>query len=241
MVSMSRGETPSGLLGLAFGLGLGRDRFGLGGERGLLFGLQRRLQLSEVLRLLDDLRLIGGFDRLTIPVDNDGEGRHEVDRQAQPGRMNTEGLDRFAVDLALVGGEARLALERFRQHGRRDRAVELARFPGLGREDERYPGDLLGDPAQLLIEFRTLRLGRAPDLVGLFDRAGGGQHRQPFGEQVVAAVAIGDLLDIAGTPQFVDVFQEKYSHGVKPFLSQDRRPSTCARDAGGRRVQRPTD
>ena len=116
---MSRGGNSSGptraRLGFGFGFGFGLRRrpfgLGLGGPPppppagGFLFGLQRGLQLAEVFRLFDHLGLVGIFSRFAYAMDDDGESRHEVDRQAQPRRMDAEGLDRFAVDLAPVGGE----------------------------------------------------------------------------------------------------------------------------------------
>src|SRR5208282_2247917 len=76
------------------------------------------------------------------------------------------------------------------------------------------------DPVELGGQLLALRRLRLRDLGALFlgffpslQGRGGRRQRQPRGKKIVAAEAVGDVLDVPGTAQFVDVGAQDDLHG----------------------------
>ena len=125
----------------------------------------------------------------------------------------------FQRDLAPVDGVA-LLLELVRDVARGDRAEEVVVLAHLALEDQldglQLLGELFGDDLLL----GQLADGRALHLLddGLVRR--GRLDGELAGQQVVAAVAVGDLDHIAAVAELVDVFLENDFHCISPrFLS----------------------
>ncbi len=125
----------------------------------------------------------------------------------------------FQRDLAPVDGVALLP-ELVRDVARCDRAEEVVVLAHLALEDQldglqllrEVLGDdlLLGQPAD----------GRALHLLDDGLVGGGRLYGELAGQQVVAAVAVGDLNHIAAVAELVDVFLEYDFHCISPgFLS----------------------
>jgi hypothetical protein len=67
---------------------------------------------------------------------------------------------------------------------------------------------LIWSARPLSSEFCSVRrISACADPLRLFERAGGGKHSQPLRDEEIAPVAIGDLFDVAGAPQFVNVLE----------------------------------
>src|SRR5262249_43816143 len=101
----------------------------------------------------------------------------------------------------------------------RDRAEQLASARrGAGGQSDRAELDKPGFDLVRVVEIADgTRLLGATDGLYLLLRALSGQDGQPAGEQVIAAVAVLDLDDIAGGAEAVDVSGQDELHSCYPL------------------------
>ncbi len=128
------------------------------------------------------------------------------------GGVLTQIADRLGFYLAAVNINAGGPLELVSDHLRRDGAVQLAGVASPHGEGQDGAVDPFGHSAHFLVQQGALGSSLLADLVSLLDRTGGGQHGQALGDQVIAAVAVRDTLDVARAAQFVNVFYQEYFH-----------------------------
>src|SRR5690606_20253445 len=89
-----------------------------------------------------------------------------------------------------------------------DRAVEFTGLTSFGGEDKRNFLDEVGNALEFFVLGVAADLSLRLDLLHLLERAIGGEDGQSLRDEEVASVAIGNLLDVAGAAEFVNVLDK---------------------------------
>ena len=141
-------------------------------------------------------------------MNNDGDVRDQVDGQPDPRSMDTQDLQRLAVDFPAIDLNAGFTLDGLRQHAGRDRTIELAGLARLGGKGQRQAVQAFGDRAHFLVEAGAQLHPGSSNPVGLLEGARRGQHGHPLRQEEIASVAVGDFLGVTGAAKFVHVLEE---------------------------------
>ena len=170
--------------------------------------------------------LLGG-DHVQVEL-----GRH-VRVQLDLNLVTTGGLDRARqLDLALVEHRATGGLDRVGDLGRGDRAEEPPALAGPRRQGDLQALELALDLVGVA-EVANLAAGTRPlDRVDLLLGTLGPRDREALGQQVVAAVAVLDLDNIAGSAKVGHLIGKDDLHEAPPL--SDRWWCTAGAPSHGR-------
>src|ERR1700754_1653564 len=147
--------------------------------------------------------------------DLEGHVGRDLRVQADGDAVRADRLDRAAhLDAPLVDGRAAGSGDRRRDVGRRDGAEEAAGVAGLGDQLDRGALELRLDLTSGVEVGELAGLPSAADGVDLLLPALGPREREATRHEVVAAVAVLDLDDVAGGAEPRHLLGENQLHGV---------------------------